>query len=127
MKRTIGVLVLAGTLALSGCSKDHSQYRYDDKIGEDHVTFTEEKFTIGADDNILTVRKPDGRTIKYIDRRGENLKLEGVEFTNDGETTRYTANDEVGKPILEEAQKQFDVYLERILEIKTEQGLENLK
>ncbi len=44
-----------------------------------------------------------------------------------GQTTKYTANDDVGKPILEEAQKQFDAYMQQIKEIRTNQGLENLK
>jgi len=40
---------------------------------------------------------------------------------------RYTANDEVGKAILEEAQEQFDTYMNQIKETRTNQGLENLK
>ncbi|MBS3108086.1 hypothetical protein J4468_04190 [Candidatus Woesearchaeota archaeon] len=129
MKKTLTLIVLVGALGLgtAGCSRSHSQYAYDGKIGEDQVTFTEKKYSFIADDNILTIKKPDGRVIKYADIFGEDLKLECVEITANGQTTKYTANNEVGKPILEEAQKQFDVYMQQIKEIRTNQGLENLK
>jgi len=130
IKKTLISIVLAGALALgiSGCRKDHSQYVYNGKIGEDQVTFTEKKYFLGSDDdNILIVKKSDGRFIRYVDRLGEDLKLENVEIKANGQTINYTANDEVGKPILAEAQKQFDVYLQKIKETRTNQGLENLK
>ena len=131
IRKTLTSIVLAGALALStaGCSNrvDHSQYKYDGKIGEDQVTFTEKSYGFSVDDNILTVTKSDGRVIKYVDSKGEDLKLEYVEISKNGQTTKYTADDEIGKPILGEAQKQFDAYIQQIKEIRTNQGLENLK
>ncbi len=130
IRKTLTSIVLVGTLALGavGCSKDHSQYKYDGKIGEDQVTFIEKDYFFNAaDDNILTVTKQDGRVIKYVDRLGEDLKLEYVEITQSGQTTKYTADDEVGKSILEEAQKQFDAYIQQIKETRTNQGLNDLK
>jgi len=140
IKQTLTSIVLAGALALGtvGCNidyhLDHSQYTYDGKIGEDKVTFTETECFAAEDDNILTITKPDGRVIKYVDRLKEDLKLEYVQITANGQTTKYTADDEVGKSILKEAQKQFDVYLQKIDEAKAQerkerinQGLENLK
>ena len=131
IKKTLTSIVLAGALALgvTGCSDriDHSQYKYSGQIGEDQVTFEEKEFSMGqTDDNILTVTKKDGRIIKYVDRT-DDLKLEYVEIEANGQTTKYTANDEVGKPILEEGQKQFDAYMQQIKETRTNQGLENLK
>jgi len=129
IKKTLTAIVLVGALALgsAGCSKDHSQYKYDGKIGEDKVTFMEKGYFLVADDNIITVTKADGRVIKYVDRKRDDLQLEYVKITKNGQTTKYTADDEVGKPILEEAQKQFDDYIQQIKETRINQGLENLK
>ena len=141
IRKTLTSIVLAGALALGavGCSdKDHSQYGYGyvygGKIGEDQVTFTQESRFLSENSNFLIVTKPDGRVIKYLDLVRNDLMLEYVQITANGITTNYTVNDEVGKPILEEAQKQFEVYLEKIDEAKAQkikrrinQGLENLK
>ncbi|MBU1203686.1 MAG: hypothetical protein KKG60_01310 [Nanoarchaeota archaeon] len=116
-RKTLTSMVLVGVLALgiSGCRKDHSQYKYDGKIGEDQVIFREKSYLgISSDDNILRVIKPDGRIIEYKDRLRDDLKLESVEITKDGQTTTYYLDDEIGKPILKEAQKQFDNYLQQI-------------
>jgi len=128
IRKTLTSIVLAGALALgtAGCSRDHSQYKYDGKIGEDQVKFTEKGYGLFPDDNILTVKKLDGRIIQYVDR-SDDLKLGYVEITANSQTMRYTANDEVGKAILEEAQEQFDTYMNQIKETRTNQGLENLK
>ena len=124
--RTIGALVLTGVLALGGC-KDYSQYNYNGKINEDHVTFIS-KFDVGGkNNNILLVTKPDGRVIKYDDSTKGDLILESVKITKNTQSQIYTSWDEFGTIILEEAQKQFDNYLQQIKEIKINQGLENLK
>ena len=70
IRKTLTSIVLAGALALgtAGCSRDHSQYKYDGKIGEDQVKFTEKGYGLFPDDNILTVKKLDGRIIQYVDR-----------------------------------------------------------
>lgn len=129
IRKTLTSIVLAGALALSaaGCGRNYSQYKYDGKIGKDKVTFTETRHTLNWDNNILTVIKPDGRVIQYVDTVADDLKLEYVKITKNDQTTKYTASDEVGKPILEEAQKQFDNYMKQIKETRTNQGLENLK
>ena len=136
IRKTLTSIVLAGALALgtAGCSEDRSRYVYGGKIGEDRVTFTQESHFLDENSNILTVTKPNGRVIKYTDRVRDDLKLEYVQITDKGIITTYTVNDEVGKPILEEAQKQFEVYLEKIDEAKAQkikrrinQGLENLE
>ena len=59
IRKTLTSIVLAGALALgtAGCSRDHSQYKYDGKIGEDQVKFTEKGYGLFPDDNILTVKK----------------------------------------------------------------------
>jgi len=138
MGKILTLIVLAGMLAFgsAGCSLstssrilrvDHSKYKYDGKIGEDQVKFTETLEFNAEDDNMLTVTKPDGRVITYVDRLGDDLKLEYVDITKDNQTVRYTPDNEIGKPILEEAQKQFDAYMKKVKEIKIKQGIENLK
>ncbi|MBU2104196.1 MAG: hypothetical protein KKF67_00255 [Nanoarchaeota archaeon] len=129
IRRRLTSIVLVGALTLGTamCGVDNSQYKYSGQIGEDQVTFEDQEGSFGLiDDNILTAIKPDGRIIKYVDKT-DDLKLEYVEITAKNQTTKYTANDEVGKPILEEAQKQFDAYMQHIKETRTNQGLENLK
>ena len=149
IRKTLTSTVLAGALALgtAGCSKEHSQYykehsqyNYDGKIGEDQVTFSKIRYFnhyVYLADNILTVTKPDGRVIKYVDSINKNrdlnegilhLSLEYVEITKNGQTTRYSVDEyDVGGPIMKEAQKKFDAYIQQITEIKVNQGLENLK
>lgn len=121
------VLLGALTLGIAGCHKDHSQYYYNGKIGEDVVNFKEKLYPLGSDDNILTITKPDGRVINCVDILKEDLILEYVEITKDGQTTKYTPHNEIGRPIVEEAQKYFDAYMQKIKEAKINQGLENLK
>ncbi|MEK6940466.1 MAG: hypothetical protein AABW49_01030 [Nanoarchaeota archaeon] len=126
IRRTLTHILLGGALALgtTGCSK--SMYH----IGDDEVIFA----TYLGGINTLTVTKPDGRVIRYVDRLKNDLNLEAVEITVGGNTRRYTANNEVGRPVLEEAQRQFDAYLHQIkkarfqsIQDSIDQALENLK
>lgn len=129
--KTLRNIVLASALALNatGCSVDYSQYRYDGKIGEDKVKFTEDRNLIFKfrNGNTLNVTKPDGRVITYIDWLGNDLKLEYVEIKKNGITTQYASGDEVGKIVLEKAQKQFDNYMQQIKIFNINQGLVNLE
>lgn len=126
--RNIG---LVGVLALgSGCGNDNNyrHYNFDGKIGEDYVIFESKVSGWGfIDDNVMTIRKPDGRVIECMDCDDEDLKLDYVKITKDGKTIKYTGNDEIGKPVLEEAQKLYDNYLSNIKTIKTSEGLNYLK
>ncbi|MDP3734117.1 MAG: hypothetical protein Q8R37_02720 [Nanoarchaeota archaeon] len=114
--KTIQNIVLAGTLAASGCYVDHSHYSYTGKIGEDVVQFDETWGLMNA--NILTVIKSDGNRIKYVDCLDEDLKLEVIEIIP------YNGNEskqESQKEVLEQAQREFDHYLEAILQSKQSQ------
>lgn len=141
--KTLTQIALIGTLVLgvAGCSRGHSQYKYDGKIGEDHVEFIEKSngFGVFYDDNILTITKPDGRVIEFKDDWKEDLKFEHIYITDGyGNTIEYSSYNEVGKYVVEEAKKQSNIYLEKILEKKAKikkdrinreikQGLEDLK
>jgi hypothetical protein len=77
------------------------------------------------------VERVDGKKMKYIDSRINNLKIETVIITdgeNGGEKIlKYYISNDHHKPILETAQKQFDSYLTKILEIKLDEGMEYIK
>ena len=68
--------------------------------------------------NSLIVTKPGEIVIEYYDTRGDDLKLEYVRIIK-----RYEINNlDSTSPGLEEAQKQFDAYMQQIKEIKIKQG-----
>ena len=124
--RTIGALAFSSALLLSGCGNEwYSIYNYDGKIDNDNVEFVRRFWLLAKDELDLTVEKPDGRVINYYGD-GKRLKLHKVSITQDDVTKSYR-NNEVGKLVLEKAQKQFDDYLAKILEIKQNEGLENLE
>ena len=99
------------------------KYDYNGKIGEDWIHFYEERF---GTRNILQVSKSDKSIIYYVDDLNDDFKLEYVEILKDGETHRYM-NNEIGREVLKKAQKQFENYLEKIIKIKKEEGIEKLK
>lgn len=114
--KTLKNLVLVGALATPGCYVDHSHYKYTGKIGNDVVQFDE---TWGLmDANILTVIKPNGNRIKYVDCLDEDLELEVIEVIpyNGSESTQMSS-----KKVLEQAQQEFNHYLDAILKVKQSQ------
>ncbi|MBN2459632.1 hypothetical protein JXB28_05080 [Candidatus Woesearchaeota archaeon] len=122
IKRTLGTIVLASALALgvSGCT-DGSRYHYNGKIGEEKVSFYEADM---LNDNILEVTRVDGTIVRYSDI-DDDLKLDYVDITKDGETTRYRRN-VIGRKVVEEGQLQFNGYLTKILELKKAKGLSDI-
>lgn len=128
LRQTLREIVLAGAITASGCAPNYSAYSYDGRIGEEIVTFytNYNSGCIIPNENTLKVIKPDGRVIVYSDFANEDLKLESVEITLNGQTVTYTNDNEIGRKILAKAQKQFDYYLRSIKAIKIRDGLENL-
>ena len=117
-------IVLAA--ALTSCTiEDLRQYDFHGKIVEDSVSFC--YLILGGPINIMNVTKPDGRNIAYVDHQKGDLKVEYVRIINGDQETKYTPDNYIGKEVLEEAQKQFDSYLEKIIEIKTAKALKDLK
>ncbi len=128
---------LAGSIALAvstiNYSSKNAQYNFDGKIGEDQVGFNHSYFSLPKFipfyvplGNIITVKKQDGRIIRYVDSKRDDLKLEYIEVTKDNKPKKFP-NDELENRVLEEAQKQFDSYLQKIKEIRVKQSLESLK
>jgi|SRR3989344_2155318 len=138
IKKTLAGIILSGAL-LSGCGNNmYTPYEYNGKIEEDHVTFTKKCYFPLGDNNILTIIKKDGRTIKYIDNDGADLKLESIEITKNDQTIEYTkVSDigkiemknriygEIGKKMVKIAQTQFDDYLEKIKTEKVRKDTSN--
>ncbi len=126
MKKTLTSIVLAGALALGGCSGkvDDSRYDFKGKLGDEQVEFSRQgNFWVpsGDDDLYLTVTKADGKTVIYIDR-GNDLKLDEVRIGDE-----VYKNDAVGQNALELAQQQFDGYLTKILEYKQQKAVDAIK
>lgn len=131
-------IVLVGGIGLAAAvlgypTSKNAQYNWEGKIGEDQVSFRHRYFSLPSfipnyvqAGNILTVIKQDGRVIRYVDSKKDDLKLEYIEVTKDNKSKK-SPNDELEKQVLEEAQKQFDSYLQKIKEIRVKQGLESLK
>jgi len=96
-------------------SKDYSAYKFNDKIGNEHVEFNQ---LFG--NNTLTITKSDGTIIKYMDKEGNDLKIESVWYKavdEDGKRVHsgyYKLEDEIESPVVEKAQNNFDYYLGKI-------------
>ena len=130
LRGNLGKIVFASTvgLGLLGCNSN-PEYYFDAKIGDEKIRFTESLEILSSPyyKHYLEVTKPDGRIIKYVADIHGNLKINYVEITTQGITKKYSFNTPYGKEVVETAQKQFDEYLKKILEIKKQEGLKNLK
>jgi len=102
----------------SSSNKDSSYY-YSGKIGEDSVQFSHavgpffwaNADLIALDINTLTVKKPDGQIIEYIDDYQNDLKLDYIVISENGNRNIY--RDESS---LKKAQKEFDDYCQQIVD-----------
>lgn len=104
-----------------------SVYNFEGNIGEEKIKFQKRGYPLVEDDNILTITKPNGAIVRYVDNKECDLKLDYIEIINSGKTNKYTLDDEVGKAVIKEAQKKFDLYLKEIKTRKIEDALNNLK
>ncbi|MEK6969971.1 MAG: hypothetical protein AABW48_06090 [Nanoarchaeota archaeon] len=117
--KTLTNLVLAGALAVGGAGCDnYPEYHFNGKIGDEQVEFTDSAFWHY---NYLTVVKADGSKLEYLDNVNLDLKVDEVRITVGNNLTRYCAGSKnpAVKPVMELAQKQFDAYLAKIIEVQT--------
>lgn len=126
-KNTVRNLAIAatitGALALAGCGQP--QYRFDGKLGNEHVKYYDSDLA-GLNHN-LEVERKDGTKIKYECRNifgGNGVSF--VTITKDGVSIKYE-DDKVGAEVIKEGQKQYVQYLADILAAKQNKGLEDLK
>ncbi len=124
LRKTLTSIVLAGTLALSGCSAKVKESRYDfnGNLGDEYVEFRYVDNLLIKSYNYLYVKREDGTIINYMDT-GSDLKLDTVAING----KIYEKNDVIGDEVLKVAQQQYDDYLKRILEYKKQKAIDSIK
>lgn len=124
LKERLCNLGLAGiaAVAMTGCYD--SRYHFNGKINGEDVTFWEKKF--GAT-HYLKVRRIDRTVVTYHDLDFIDGLDKILIKSSHCEEKRYNNRDDWTTPIFEEAKKQYDSYLAKILDAKTKEGLEALK
>lgn len=148
VRKSLRSIVLAGALALGGCSGEvddprvyskgnlgneqvkfkiinGSEFYFKGNLGNEQVEF-ERIYPIygnwgSVTSNRLRIVREDGKIITYIDLKND-LKLEGVRV---GDITYV--KDTVGRQALKLAQQQFDDYLTKILEHKRTKALDDIR
>src|SRR3990172_2294200 len=123
---------LVGSLAMSstGCNIDYESRLYRGNIEGEEVTFERtKKDLLGMDGYTLTVKKSDGRVIRYFDEYSEDLLPESVEITTkEGKVSKYSrGSNNVDDEVMMRASMQFTDYMTKILEIKKSSALAQIK
>ena len=118
------VLGLAGIVSLTNGCSSKSPYAFNGEIDGEYIRY----FGTG---NLTVIKKDENKVIKYIDNDSFwngalDKKLEAVEITENKKTEKFR-DDEAGREVIKEAQKQFDNYLNKILEYKKQLGLDLIK
>jgi len=81
MKNIAQIVIATGiAFSLSACDT-YEQYHFDEKIGNEHVVFSESRF---GGINYIDVTEESGRKIRYVDSQMDNLKLNEVYVDFDG-------------------------------------------
>ena len=132
----LGAIALLGTIGFMPINNANAQedYRvlesYTIEINREIATYVKRlgRYYI---ENIITVKKLDGKIIKYIDDYDFDFKIDRVEVTKDGKTERYGGygiyTDDIGKGVLKEGQKRFDWYFQKIEEDREKVGSKKAK
>lgn len=105
-----------------GSKINNDTYNFNGTIGDKQLFFWQYNFLFKKSTNNLKVfNKKTGKEILYIDSNN-NLILDEVTIGD-----KKYIKDEIGKPILEVAQKQFDDYLKQIKEYNEEYKQNQIK
>lgn len=119
----IGASIATFSLAaLAGCSSpkipDYSYEIDGEQVSLSTITtgsvYTPVTGRIFAQNYQLTVVRVDGTIVDYFDYR-RDLIVDRIDITTGGQTGHYI-DDEIGRPILAEGQKQFVGYIKQIQE-----------
>ncbi len=127
IKKTFGRLGFILLLSTQCYTMRPSVYNFEGNVDKEKIKFSKGGYFMVEDENILTVTKPSGDIVRYVDSKECDLKLEYIEIINSGRTNRYALDDEIGKIVVKEAQKKFDLYLKKIKTRKIEDALDSLK
>ena len=125
MKNTLKAMVLAGTIALAGCGVRHPEYNFTGEIDGEKISYTE-KGTSMTLHRELEVTKTNGVKMVYISDPLVGWGIDKVRIDKNGETIFYQ-DDVIGSDALKVAQKQFDGYRQKILEVKREKAMQDIK
>ena len=122
MNKTLTSIVLAGALALGGCSGKvyDSRYEFNSMLGTEQVEFKTMNSGMGSYHaiNVLIVEREDGKIMTYINNNND-LQLDEVIINKE-----VYRNDAVGEKAIRLAQGQFDNYLKIIFEYKQQKCIE---
>lgn len=127
MTKTLTAIILATTLGTNCSTPNGTQYNFDGPIGfQEIATFRVEFGFMFNKENYLIVTKANGNTITFADNSADDLKIEYLAIRDKNGIKYYYPNDEAGKTVVEEGQKQFDAYLQNIKEKKTNDALKSI-
>jgi len=120
--KTLKNVIIAGTFALCGigCSENN----FSGKIGGEKVRFYEGddynpfSFSPTAYWNTLEVIKEDGSKVEYKDIN-RDFTVDSVKITKEDNVTKYgSSKNPITKEFLEKAQKDFNFYMTKIIDIQ---------
>lgn len=118
LKKNLASLLMTGAVSLgTGCNQN-PEYHFNGEIGTEKIKFTEDWDDGG--NNTLTLERDDGSIIEYI-AYWDDFKLSEVRITTANGTSRYfsSSTNPAVKEVIERAQRDFDGYLAKIIEINT--------
>ena len=106
-----------GGLAIAGCS--NKEYSFDGVIDGEKIKFYE-KGLFKTEEHLEVIRR-DGTKADYFNI-GPGVFAQFVTITSPDGTKRKYGNDKIGQPVMDEARKQCDTYLSKILKINRREG-----
>ena len=122
-RASLAGMIGASGIGITGCSSQSYKYKFDRDIDGERVIFNPSNFMTY---NVLQVKKSDGRTIEYFVRSNNSDIVDRLNIITNSWTKTYM-DDEIGKPVIAEAKKQYNNYLRRILEEKDRIRQDTLK
>ena len=101
--------VVAGAVALgsAGCDLPGKNY-FKGSVGEEHVDF----YYDGLGSHVLRVRQQDGTVVTYVDFSRDHT-VDKLEIENRDVKSEYI-KDAAGTLVIEQAQRNFDLYLTKL-------------
>ena len=108
-----GIAGIIGSCAVNKSAEVSVTSVYNTKINEDSIKFIKD-FTKKNIVNIIEVKKPNNKIIIYRDDMNSDYIIESIEVIENGNSRFFHNSSKIEKPVVDEAQKQFDQYLQKI-------------